>query len=291
MNKLSYRLIQKWDAATLKHKCQKTLGVDISPLLQAKTIELVEDPDTCVQYYRGCLPGDDAFYSQLSKAQGYYSQNKWEFQFATERVSKLDPQVSLLDIGCGSGYFLEKVRAKGYTNIQGVEFNQNALSICSQKGLHVTSQTLKELIASGSRYDVICAFQVLEHVDNPSEFTQEVFNLLNDGGMAIFGTPNRDSFLRRYRWHLLDMPPHHLSKWNATAYQKLSEIHQFRSAQTYLEPLSSEHAGAYIGSFFERMPNFFKLRSILLRCSTFIKIPHFLRRRIPGHTIVAVLTK
>jgi 2-polyprenyl-3-methyl-5-hydroxy-6-metoxy-1,4-benzoquinol methylase len=44
----------------------------------------------------------------------------------------------ILDIGCGFGQFLGELKSQGYTNLKGIDINDEAINSCKKKGLDVT---------------------------------------------------------------------------------------------------------------------------------------------------------
>ena len=72
------------------------------------------------------------------------------------------------------------------------------------------------------RFDVVCAFQVLEHVADPLAFIAEAKARLNPGGLLFIGVPNRESYVGRLRDFPLDMPPHHVMRWSRRALAALA---------------------------------------------------------------------
>lgn len=94
---------------------------------------------------------------------------------------------SLLEIGCGSGFFLEEARKQGFREVAGVEPSEDAVSRapahlqkCIERGLYERS-TFPE-----GRFDAICAFQVFDHVPDASLMLRACKEHLRPGGVALF---------------------------------------------------------------------------------------------------------
>ncbi len=82
----------------------------------------------------------------------------------------------ILDYGCGSGRFVRFVTYKGYT----------AYGYDPYVPMYADRRLLNE------RYDVIVAWDVIEHVEDPREFLATLAALLLPGGLLVIGTPNAD---------------------------------------------------------------------------------------------------
>ncbi len=95
----------------------------------------------------------------------------------------------LLDVGCGMGAFLKAASETGF-EVEGVEFSDFAAeSIKSNYGFNVYSKNgFDELLASGSTYDVIVLFDVIEHLLDPMKTIHEVHQLLSEDGLLLVGT-------------------------------------------------------------------------------------------------------
>jgi 2-polyprenyl-3-methyl-5-hydroxy-6-metoxy-1,4-benzoquinol methylase len=139
-------------------------------------------------YYPFSIFASSSFYSQI-QAQNphYYPKDKWEFSKA---FTTLPNSGKLLEIGCGVGHFMQKAKRKGL-ECTGLELNPNAIHVARQNGLTVLNQDLKEhAIAHKEQYDVVCAFQVLEHITEVRSFVEHCLLCLKPRGILIFGVPN-----------------------------------------------------------------------------------------------------
>jgi SAM-dependent methyltransferase len=134
--------------------------------------------------------------------------------------------------------------------IQGTELNENAISQAREKDLPVVQMDLDELGRGGETFDAVCAFQVLEHVHRPRELLGAMTKVLEPGGMLILSVPNRDSFLR-HQYNLLDMPPHHMTRWNGEALAYLSRIFPLRLLSLRYEHLAPYHISGYVAAYGE----------------------------------------
>lgn len=156
---------------------------------------------------------------------------------------------SILDIGCGTGDFLNKCKNKKW-NTKGIEPSDLARKKAIEiHDLNVEKSTdLKQL--SGV-FDVITMWHVLEHVTELNTTVGEFKRLLSDSGKIIIAVPNLKSFDAGYYkkfWAGYDLPIHlyHFTKNSIT---KLFKKHGFNLVKTkgmkfdsfYVSMLSEEH--------------------------------------------------
>jgi 2-polyprenyl-3-methyl-5-hydroxy-6-metoxy-1,4-benzoquinol methylase len=101
----------------------------------------------------------------------------------------LKPGASILDIGCGTGYFLEKARERFHT--AGLDRSPLAVQYCAERGLtDVHEGTAADLARiSECRYDGIFFLDVLEHLDDPEAALREARELLTENGRLFVTVP------------------------------------------------------------------------------------------------------
>lgn len=120
---------------------------------------------------------------------------------------------TVLDVGCGGGYYLGAAANEG-AKVYGIEPDERERASLSDRFPVFESLDAAKHI----RADFILCLTVIEHVENPVEFLRNMAELLNPGGRIIVTTPNRDSLLMR----ILDFDycqwfyrPAHRWYWNA----------------------------------------------------------------------------
>ncbi len=93
----------------------------------------------------------------------------------------------LLEIGCGNGFFLEQALASGFHDVAGVEPSLEAVQMASPsvRGRIVNDIFRDGLFAPG-QFDVICAFQVFDHLPHPNDVLKTCREALRPGGLALF---------------------------------------------------------------------------------------------------------
>jgi 2-polyprenyl-3-methyl-5-hydroxy-6-metoxy-1,4-benzoquinol methylase len=125
-------------------------------------------------------------------------------------VSKYCKGNKLLDVGCGTGAFLNHAKYKGL-DVLGVEPDKGARAFAIEKyGLSVCDETmLSELEASS--FGAITLWHVLEHVPNLDERLVQLKRLLHPQGRIFIAVPNPNSFdAKHYKahWAAYDVPRH-----------------------------------------------------------------------------------
>lgn len=117
----------------------------------------------------------------------------------------------LLDVGCGSGDFLLRMRARGW-DVLGVEPDPVAAAAARRNDLDVRDGMLADAEFPDDTFDAIVLSHVIEHVHDPIALLQECGRVLRPGGMLVLMTPNLTSVGHRKfgaDWRGLE-PPRHL---------------------------------------------------------------------------------
>jgi 2-polyprenyl-3-methyl-5-hydroxy-6-metoxy-1,4-benzoquinol methylase len=96
---------------------------------------------------------------------------------------------SVLDVGSGYGFFLDKLRNSGVRRAAGIELSRAQRKYSVDELRLETHGQLHEL-SSDDQFDVITILEVIEHIPEPYEFIQKVCEHLKVGGSLIVGTDN-----------------------------------------------------------------------------------------------------
>jgi SAM-dependent methyltransferase len=160
------------------------------------------------------------------------------------------PRGTLLDIGCGPGMFVKAATELGY-HASGIDFSGPMIGIARRSfGLTSVHQIdlegfTAECRRSHTRYDVVTAFEVLEHQSSVHTFMNSVVTLLKPGGLLALSVPNRDRWPDKglYKPGLWDRPPHHLTRWNGRSLRYLCRKWGFTAVTIEAEPLSTTWVG------------------------------------------------
>ncbi len=115
----------------------------------------------------------------------------------------------LLDVGCGTGYFLAACRDQGLI-VLGVEPNATARALAIQKQLPVLP-SIEDALKADEPFDLLTLWHVLEHLHEPDVFIEQAYQLLKESGILIIALPNRCSYDAQYYqpyWAAYDVPRH-----------------------------------------------------------------------------------
>ncbi|MGI6574211.1 MAG: methyltransferase domain-containing protein [Fermentimonas sp.] len=116
----------------------------------------------------------------------------------------------LLDMGCGTGYFLHAAKERGFT-VSGIEKEQKAREYAITKfGLDVRGEEAFWGIGRES-YHVVTLWHVLEHLERLNESIEQIKKVLTNEGVVVIAVPNHlsyDAHFYKERWAAYDIPRH-----------------------------------------------------------------------------------
>ncbi|MBM3817897.1 MAG: class I SAM-dependent methyltransferase [Acidimicrobiia bacterium] len=124
------------------------------------------------------------------------------------RIERLARGRRLLDVGCGTGDFLNVMHEAGW-DVAGVEPNAEARRRAPASLQERIVDTLDAV--SGAPFDVITLWHVIEHLPSPAADIEKLTTLLRPGGALFIAVPNFASWeaaIGGTRWFHLDLPRH-----------------------------------------------------------------------------------
>lgn len=275
-------------------KYSRYLGVDVADDLAAcDHVLLCRGRESNLRFFwPPTLAGKGSFYEKLMVKPQYYTAEKWEHAVA---IQSLAPNQRVLEIGCGDGLFLAMLRQAGHCGT-GLEINERAIRLGVAAGLDIRNSSIERFASECSNpFDVICAFQVLEHVTDPCSFIDSALHCLRDNGLIIFAVPNGDGIFSSLDV-AFDMPPHHMLRWNPAAFQYLTKRFPLVLEDVRFEPISRLHLGMLATVCFNHLSlpqrglNAFRRKLVGTVASKYWS-RYFGELKVAGHTLYVVFRK
>ncbi|OFZ18503.1 MAG: 3-demethylubiquinone-9 3-O-methyltransferase [Bdellovibrionales bacterium GWB1_55_8] len=178
-----------------------------------------------------------------------------KLKFVLEEIhARFGPEnVEILDLGCGAGFLANSLSEHGY-NVTGVDRSPGSLEVARQQDLtrRVRYQVgdAYDLGFHSRSFDVVCAMDLLEHVEDPAHVVRECARVLSPGGVLIFHTFNRTVLswllaVKGLEWFVANSPPRvHLLR----LFIRPSELDQMcRAAGLHIERLTGIRPALSIG--------------------------------------------
>lgn len=132
------------------------------------------------------------------------------YTYRAHHIEQRQTPGKVLDVGCGRGLLLSRLRSRGWDTI-GTELSEEAAAHARHLGLPVLTGKLEEIGFPNGEFDMVILWHVLEHVRAPRAMLQEVARILKPGGTLLVAVPNFASLEARMSgpgWFHLDVPRH-----------------------------------------------------------------------------------
>lgn len=182
----------------------------------------------------------------LADAWRYDAHRRPDWRMASSWIREsIAPNARVLDVGCSTGQFLSEILGGVYEKY-GVEMNPGAAAKARDAGVGVVAAHLEEIYHEGhsKQFDVVTAFDVVEHVGKPREFVRMLGGLVRPGGHVIISTGNTEAWSWRFMgssyWYCVF--PEHISFVNPTwcesvaigSGMRLSRVEHFSHSESSL---------------------------------------------------------
>jgi 2-polyprenyl-3-methyl-5-hydroxy-6-metoxy-1,4-benzoquinol methylase len=146
----------------------------------------------------------------------------------------------LLDVGCAEGTFIKRMTELGF-EVYGCDIAEEPIRFAREVyGLeNVIASQVEELPEDWKDFDVITAFEVLEHTENPLDFLKCLYNLLKTGGYLLLSVPHYESLHKIPDIARADYPPLHLTRWHPKALKIALEKVGFQKEEIFFFDLAA----------------------------------------------------
>ncbi|MBI4837456.1 MAG: class I SAM-dependent methyltransferase [Candidatus Portnoybacteria bacterium] len=146
------------------------------------------------------------------KLSNYFNYNLWDndryWKSAIDTIKKYKISGRALDVGCAFGFFLKRIE-KYFNEIHGIDISDYAIARTKEVApfakLQIVDISNDELKFPDKYFDLITAFDVLEHTRSIESSLGKLAAKLKDDGYLIISVPLRDTWAGRiFRWFDID---------------------------------------------------------------------------------------
>jgi SAM-dependent methyltransferase len=161
--------------------------------------------------------------ADLDQRHWWYRARRHVLSSLIRRLVKPPANASILEIGCGTGHNLAMLGEFG--RVDALELDERVRSVAEQRlGRQVMNAPLPELAGVPERkYDLIGAFDVIEHVDDDRTAVASVASRLKPGGKLVMTVP-----AHQWMWSAHDVVNHHKRRYSKRALKRLIETSPLR---------------------------------------------------------------
>lgn len=156
----------------------------------------------------------------------YVGRRKIISSFVADICSQLNDRARILDVGCGTGANL--LLLSQYGDAEGVDISEDALSFCRERGLNkVRLGAAEQLPYEDGSFDLLTAFDVVEHLDDDLAGLKEMRRVIRPGGRLLLFVP---TFM--FLWGLQDDVSNHRRRYRLPELRRVLEEAGFEMERT-----------------------------------------------------------
>lgn len=178
------------------------------------------------------------------------------------RPAAADPSMSVLEIGCGTGIFLRYLKARGFTDVTGLDSDAGLAPVLDDLApfaIHLTDGASFLAGSPDARFDRVALFDVAEHL-TPAQLKDlmgAVHRVLKPGGRVVLRSPNCASpWGLKMQFDTFD----HITPITANRLRELADATGFR----FVAALGGQTGGSAVRRLAER-----GLHKLLSACLTY----------------------
>jgi SAM-dependent methyltransferase len=222
----STRLIKELPSVYMEKKLSSYYGKEhLEHNIIASDYSLLSCTSCSLEFAYPLTPGTHKFYQWITSQSSYYPSHRWEWDVVVSQIKSRSSHPSrLMEVGCGSGKFLELLQSLPNLETVGLDTTDTSVKACQEKGLNVKCGMLESFLTLSSeqdRFDYVVAFHCLEHVPDPKGLVASMLSALKPTGSIFISTPYSPMSFETQWFDPLNYPPHHLTRWNEKAYREL----------------------------------------------------------------------
>ena len=133
---------------------------------------------------------------------------------------------SILDVGCGEGFTLNRLREKGIgKKLEGLEYSKDAIALGKKTypAIKITQGSIYELLYKDNSFDLVLCTEVLEHLDEPEIALRELIRVSKK--YLVVSVPNEPfftfaQFVRGKNWSRFGNDIEHINHWTMFGFPK-----------------------------------------------------------------------
>lgn len=151
-----------------------------------------------------------------------------------ERNKNFHHKPKILDLGCGTGEFLDQLKKRG-CEVWGADIDHNAILMAKKyfNLENVYAASFKDFFENNNlpQFDIVTTFEVVHLLEDPLEFIKNIQKILKPTGKIILSVPSRQRMMAELNgW---DLPPYCITRWDSRSISNLFLKINFRISYIY----------------------------------------------------------
>lgn len=158
-------------------------------------------------------------YLQSNNDHFWYKARRELIDYILKKYSK-NKNCKILEIGCGTGNLIPIISTHG--DYVGIEKNKNAYLEAQKYHKKIINKSIENLEIT-EKYDIICLFDVLEHIKDDHKAIEKVYSFLENSGIIIITIPAYNFLFSNH-----DIAMDHYRRYSKKNITKILRINKFK---------------------------------------------------------------
>jgi 2-polyprenyl-3-methyl-5-hydroxy-6-metoxy-1,4-benzoquinol methylase len=204
----------------------------------------------CGFAYAHDVPEQDAFeayYRNMSKYEQQHSRGGGiadleRCQSTVDALTRFLPgrDAHVLDIGCATGRILGLLKARGYSNVLGIDPSRECVRLAAELyGVKVLPHTISTMPEWRGRFDVVLLVSVVEHVQHLHTLIERVSTMLVPQGLLLIEHPDVRRFSAHANGPFQEFSTEHINFFSRDSLANLLLQHGFEEVYSHQEDRST----------------------------------------------------
>lgn len=122
-------------------------------------------------------------------------------EFMEQTLGDIDhSSVRVLDVGCGPGWLVERLRERGYMDLHGCDFVETTSDECEYTRIDLDADGLDRY--EDESFDIVVSSEVMEHLERPAAILRDMARVVKPGGHLFVTVPNCANVFERLGFFL-----------------------------------------------------------------------------------------
>jgi 2-polyprenyl-3-methyl-5-hydroxy-6-metoxy-1,4-benzoquinol methylase len=162
----------------------------------------------------------------------------WPYRILLRRLTTLRFKGTFFEVGCGAGYFLYYMKKRSWKAL-GCDVDPSAVKAGKEMlNVEVIHSNFHASIVEDHSLDVLAAFEVIEHLEDPIGFLHLASKKLRKGGYLFLSTPNAGTkWPQHWSKERTVLPPFHLTVFSERSMQRAAESAGFEVVEFKQKPV------------------------------------------------------
>lgn len=229
-----------------KKKLEQICSAKFSSEIFYPDYELLACNNCTLEFASPFIAPSNQFYLWLTSQSFPYVTHRWEWDRAISLLREIKgnttADIRLIDIGCGTGNFLKVIKKELALDAIGIDHNHDVIQQCVNNGLTAYCgdiSHIEKIFPQGA--NIITLWHLLEHINTPIELLKNLRDRLSDNGLILASVPLSPMIAETLELDPLNLPPHHLTRWNSKSLSALSDKLEMQVEFYYPKSLSIMH--------------------------------------------------